>query len=255
MISTQQWWRAMGLSLLMLFGPVHGAESGPTVQSKDLEIGSGDPAVPYSTVRVHYTGWLMDGTKFDSSRDRGTPFEFTLGAGRVIRGWDIGVGGMKVGGKRELTIPPQLAYGPNGAGDTIPPNATLRFEVELLGVAPPPFKTIGNEELKAKLAEGVKLIDIRRPEEWKQTGVIEGSILLTAFDQRGRLEPTFPEKFTELFQHDDRIMLICRTGNRTSILANALANEAGYTGVFNVKDGITGWIKFGGEVTRDLAKM
>ena len=101
---------------------------------EDLEVGTGDEATAGRTVVVHYTGWLLDGTKFDSSVDRGTPFEFRLGAGQVISGWDQGVEGMRVGGKRRLTIPPELAYGDRGAAGVIPPGATLVFEVELLEV-------------------------------------------------------------------------------------------------------------------------
>ena len=101
---------------------------------EDLIVGSGDPAKAGQRVNVHYTGWTTDGKKFDSSLDRGQPFSFSLGRGEVIRGWDEGVAGMKVGGKRKLTIPPDLGYGARGAGNVIPPNATLLFEVELLAV-------------------------------------------------------------------------------------------------------------------------
>src|ERR1700704_622229 len=104
------------------------------LQMEDLVVGTGAEAKKGQTVSVHYTGWLTDGKKFDSSKDHGKPFQFPLGRGQVIQGWDEGVQGMKVGGKRKLTIPPEMGYGPAGAAGVIPPNATLVFEVELLGV-------------------------------------------------------------------------------------------------------------------------
>ena len=108
------------------------------LQYEDVVTGGGDEASKGKQVSVHYTGWLYEngkaGTKFDSSKDRGEPFRFPLGAGHVIRGWDEGVQGMQEGGKRKLTIPPELGYGARGAGGVITPNATLVFEVELLKV-------------------------------------------------------------------------------------------------------------------------
>jgi len=104
------------------------------MKTEILKEGTGEAAKNGDKVSVHYTGWLENGTKFDSSIDRGTPFEFTLGTGQVIQGWDLGVAGMKVGEKRKLTIPAELGYGAQGAGGVIPPNATLIFEVELLDI-------------------------------------------------------------------------------------------------------------------------
>jgi len=104
------------------------------LQYVELAVGTGAVAKTGQNVSVHYTGWLENGNKFDSSVDRGQPFSFPLGAGRVIKGWDEGVQGMQIGGKRKLIIPSHLGYGARGAGGAIPPNATLIFEVELLGV-------------------------------------------------------------------------------------------------------------------------
>ncbi len=224
------------------------------LQINDLKEGDGAEAVLHSKVKVHYTGWLMDGKKFDSSLDRGEPFSLTIGMKRVIPGWEQGLVGMRVGGKRELIIPPELGYGKRGAGGVIPPDATLKFEVELLAVDPPKFRNIGNAELKSLLDKGAKMVDIRRPEEWKQTGVVDGSILLTAFGERGLIKG-FPAEFERQVGKDEPVILICRTGNRTGVISHGLSEQLGYENIINVTDGITHWIKEGNPVRKDCPEF
>jgi rhodanese-related sulfurtransferase len=213
-----------------------------TIQKKIIIVGDGPSAVRHSKVQVHYTGWLKDGTKFDSSYDKGRPFEFTIGTGQVIPGWDMGVEGMRVGGKRKLIIPPGLAYGSRGAGSVIPPNASLTFEIALLKVVPPKYQNIDNLQLKEMLKDGVTLIDLRRLDEWNKTGVVKGSHKITAFDKKGNFLDSFPIEFRKITQIDKPVVLICRTGNRSSEIANLLVEKAGYKKVFNVKHGIKKWI-------------
>ena len=224
--------------------------------TSDLKIeitqkGSGAEAANGMSVAVHYTGKLTDGTKFDSSLDRGTPFSFTLGQGRVIKGWDQGVLGMKVGEKRTLTIPSELGYGSAGAGASIPPNATLIFDIELLDVQMPIVlgQSTPTEFIELQ-KDGYIVIDIRREEEWIETGIIEGAETITAFTESGQLHKDFQEKFFSLAKGPETpILLYCRTGNRTEMLGNALIDQVGLKNVYHLTDGIVEWKKSGNKTS------
>ena len=227
---------------------------GTTVMAADLQIETlttGDGAVAEAGMRasVHYEGRLENGEVFDASRPRGQAFSFTIGAGQVIRGWEQGVEGMKVGETRRLTIPPELGYGAAGAGGVIPPNATLVFEIELLDVSVP--VTLGeatSKDLVKARENGVIIIDIRREEEWQETGIIPGAEMVTAFDASGRVHPEFLDSFRSVVPGPDTpVMLYCRTGNRTTSLGNALIEQLGFSNVTHLSDGITGWLAEGNE--------
>ena len=220
------------------------------LQSEIITEGSGTVAETGNRVSVHYEGKLTNGEVFDASRPRGQAFSFTIGAGQVIRGWEEGVAGMKVGEVRRLTIPPELGYGAAGAGNVIPPNATLVFEIELLDVSTP--VTLGQatpEDFEAAKADGVVIIDIRLEQEWQETGIIEGAETITAFQANGSVHPEFLDKFRAVAPTPDTpIMLYCRTGNRTTSLGNALIDQLGFSSVTLLSDGIEGWIGSGRDV-------
>lgn len=221
---------------------------------EELVFGEGEEAVLHSAVKVHYTGTLLDGTKFDSSLDRNEPFAFNIGFQQVIQGWEIGVVGMKVGGKRKLTIPPELAYGERGAGEIIPANATLNFEIELLEVEGPGYSSIQPEKAAEMLKEGAKIIDIRNREEWEKTGVIEGAVLLTAFAPTGQLLPSFPELFEAAVSREDNVVLIgSNEDQRAPLLSLILVRRAGYEKVFNLTEGMEAWVNDGRDVIQPPA--
>ena len=237
----------VSLAILTLFNGNLAFSSENELKITINQNGSGDSAETGMSVSVHYTGKLEDGTVFDSSIPRGQPFTFTLGAGQVIKGWDLGVEGMKLGEKRSLVIPPHLGYGIRGAGATIPPNATLIFDIELLEVAMPvTLKELSPGDFIDAQENGGIVIDIRREEEWKETGILQGSKTITAFTKDGNIHPDFPKKFFDLINDIDvPILLYCRTGNRTGILGQALIDQVGQTNVSHLSEGIVGWKKQG----------
>ena len=227
---------------------------GKTVMADELQIetltaGDGMTAEAGKRVSVHYEGRLADGSVFDASRPRGQPFTFTVGTGQVIRGWEEGVDGMQVGESRRLTIPPELGYGAEGAGDVIPPNATLVFEIELLSVSDPiVLGEVDSQGLQQAQRDGAVLVDIRLPNEWADTGVIQGAHTITAFLPNGRVHPEFLDSFQAVAPSPDiPVMLYCASGGRTSSLGNALIEQLGYTNVSHLSGGIVEWLGMGNE--------
>ena len=181
---------------------------------------------------------LEDGTKFDSSYDRGEPFSFQIGLRQVIKGWETGIIGMKVGGKRTLIIPPELGYGERGAGELIPPNSTLIFDIEIIDSQPPLYNLITTNEIQNLLKDNYKFIDIRTKEERDFTGVIHGSLEITAFDVYGKFVPEFMKTFQSVVDLNDNIVFVSNEGEIASILANGFAEQLGAKNMNVLKGGI-----------------
>ena len=219
-----------------------------TVMADGLQInniveGEGAEIINHSKIQVHYTGKLQDGTKFDSSYDRGQPFSFQIGLREVIEGWEIGLMGMKVGGKRTLIIPPELAYGERGAGDLIPPNATLTFDVEIIDVKAPGYGFIKAKEIQDLQEDGYKFIDVRTKKERDNTGIIPGSLEITALDIYGNFVPEFMKTFRDLVDLDDNTVFISNEGEIASMLANGFVEQLKATNMYALKGGIQQLIK------------
>ena len=213
------------------------------IQITNIVEGEGTEIINHSKIQVHYTGKLQDGTKFDSSYDRGQPFSFQIGLREVIKGWEIGLIGMKVGGKRTLIIPPELAYGDRGAGDLIPPNATLTFDIEIVAIKHPGYGLIKAEDIERLKEDGYKFIDIRTEKERENTGIISGSLEITAFDIYGNFVPEFMKTFRDLFELDDNIVFISNEGEIASMLANGFVEQLNATNMYALKGGIQQLIK------------
>ena len=207
-----------------------------------MQEGNDDVAEHGQRVTVHYEGRLTDGTVFDASRPRGQPFSFIIGAGQVIQGWEKGVAGMKIGEMRRLIIPASLVM----ARLVL---AVLYRQMQhwclilMLAISMP--VSLGQAtpaDLLRAQKDGVVIVDIRRPDEWSQTGVIAGAKTVTAFETNGCLHPEFQQKFIALVPSPDTpVLLYCRSGSRTANLGTALLEQLGFSQVTHLRGGILSW--------------
>ena len=206
--------------------------------------GTGNEVVNHSKITVHYSGKLDNGTVFDSSYKRKQPFVFQIGTRQVIEGWELGIIGMKEGGKRSIFIPSKMAYGKKGAGDLIPPNSNLIFDIEIIKVEAPKYKILDVKDIKKMQSKGFKLIDIRNKNETDKTGIIPGSINITAFDENGNFLNSFLEKYQSLVINTDNVVLISDKGDISSILANGFAEHLGAKNMYSLSGGIKAYFEF-----------
>ncbi len=222
----------------------------PRVQIEELAEGDGPVVTEHAGVMIHYNGMLADGTQFDTTMKSAKPFQFRVGDGRVIKGLELGVIGMRPGGQRRIVIPPELAYGEEGAPPKVPSNATLTFEVMMVRVFPRRYVNIGVAELRKLLAEGTSVVDLRSEKEWRSTGTIPGSYRLTAVDEKGKLNIRFLAWLKKVCPPDEKVVLVDWDGFLSTKMSNMISNYGGYTQVFNLEPGLKGWIATGGEMER-----
>jgi len=216
--------------------------------SKEISIledipGEGFNIVNHTKVKVHYIGLLEDGSEFDNSYKRGEPITFQIGTRQVIQGWEIGLLGMKIGGKRTILIPPELGYGSSGAGDIIPPDTKLIFEIEILDAILPGYRTIDSKQLLLALTDNFIIIDIRTKEDRIKTGIIPGSLELTAFDNLGNFKPEFIDAFNKEVKENDKVVFVSEKGEISSILANGFVESLGKKNMYSLDGGIHALIK------------
>lgn len=205
--------------------------------------GQGTEIKNHFKVHVNYRGTLDDGTEFDSSFKRNQPFIFQIGLRQVILGWEKGLMGMKVGGKRTIKIPPELGYGIKGAGDLIPPNSNLTFEIEIVNAFPPGYKILSSDNFLKMQDEGLIAIDIRTKKERLNTGIIRGSLEMTAFNINGNFNPNFINTFESVATKNDHVVFISNEGEISAILANGFVEQLGSSNMYSLKGGIQNWIK------------
>ena len=218
--------------------------------------GSGAEIKIHYKIKVHYIGTFEDGSVFDSSYKRSKPLEFQIGLRQVIPGWEIGLEGMRVGGKRVIKVPPSLAYGESGVGNLIPPNTTLIFGIEIISIEPPAYGEINVENLMSLQKNGFIIIDIRTQEKWDETGIINGSHQITAFDILGNLNPNFIKIFHSIVMENDHVVFISDTGEISAILANGFVENLGIKNVYSLQGGIQGWIdKYNKVVLKKITKQ
>ena len=204
-------------------------------------IGNGIEIKNHSKVTVHYIGKLEDNTEFDNSYKRNETFEFQIGSRQVILGWEKGLLGMKEGGIRKIFIPYQLAYGENGAGEIIPPKSNLIFEIKIIKVEPPKYKTIDSYQLKLAMTDNdFEILDIRNLDNINRTGKIPGSLIITAFDNNGNFLPDFITKYQKLIKPTKKVIFVSQKGIISSILANGFVEQLNQANIYHLKNGIEG---------------